>query len=69
VRKVLKDVLFRNFIPITFKHLLAEKCREALDEGYNIFSDGINGMYSMCVEHLGMQIEPLEDFLFNVDDI
>jgi hypothetical protein len=69
VRKYLKNISFRNFIPITFKHLLAEKYREALDEGFNIFSDGINGMYSVCVEHLGMQIEPVEDFLFNADDI
>jgi hypothetical protein len=65
----LKNVSLRNFIPIKLKHLLAEKCREGLDEECNIFCDGTNGMYSMCVEYLGMQIEPVEDFLFNVDDI
>jgi len=65
----LKNVSFRNFIPITFKHLLAEKCRQGLDEECNIFSDGITCMYSMCVEYLGMQIETVENFLFNVDYI
>jgi hypothetical protein len=65
----LKNVSLRNFIPIKLKHLLAEKCRAELDEECNIFCVGTNGLYSMCVEYLGMQIEPDEDFLFNVDDI
>jgi hypothetical protein len=65
----LKNVSLRNFIPIKFKHLLAEICREGLHDECNIFCDGINGMYSMCVEYLGMQFEPVENFLFIVDDI
>jgi len=58
----LKNVSLRNFIPIKLKHLLAEKCREGLDEECNIFCVGTNGMYSMCAEYLVMQIEPVEDF-------
>jgi hypothetical protein len=69
LKNVLKNISLRNLIPIKFKPLLAEKCREGLDEESHVFCDGINGMYSRCVEYLGVQIEPVEDFLFNVYDI
>jgi hypothetical protein len=59
-----KNILLRISFPLNFKDLLAEKCREGLDKE----CDGINGMYRMCVDYLGKQMKPVEDFSFHVDD-
>jgi hypothetical protein len=42
----------QNFIPIKIKEIVAQKCKEGLDKMCVKFCDGINSMYSMCIEYL-----------------
>jgi hypothetical protein len=52
VKNILEEHLTQNFIPIKVKEIVAEKCKEGLDKKGGKFCDGINSMYSMCVEYL-----------------
>jgi hypothetical protein len=58
-----------SHLEFKFKELLAQKCREGLDEECDILCAGIKYMYSMCVEYLDKQMKPVEDDSFYVGDI
>jgi hypothetical protein len=59
MKNIPKVHLTQNFTSIKVKEILPKAHRKGLDKECDKFCDGINSMYSTCVEYLdkGMKVE------------
>jgi hypothetical protein len=62
VKKMLKQHIIQNFIPINVTKQLAEKPIEGLYEECDKFYLGRNYTYRKCVEYLDKWMKPTQDF-------
>jgi len=54
--------LTQSFIPMKFKELPAQKCREVGDKECDKFCAEINCTYCMCIEKMNKWMKPTKDF-------
>lgn len=59
MENILKEHLTQNFTSMKVKEIIPKTYREGLNKEYDKFCDGINSMYSTCIEYLdnGMKVE------------
>ncbi|XP_058016180.1 uncharacterized protein LOC131186525 [Ahaetulla prasina] len=62
VRTILLDRRAQNFMSPTVKGMLADKRKEGLEEGCDVFSDAVRHLYGNCIDYLEMWMAPLQEF-------
>lgn len=62
VHTILLERKRNNFMSLQVKKQLAEKRKEGLSEGCDLFCEDVQGLYSACLEYLEKWMTPTEEF-------
>ncbi|KAK9391302.1 hypothetical protein NXF25_018632 [Crotalus adamanteus] len=62
VHTILLDRRAQNFMSLTVKGMLADKCKEGLEAECDAFSDAVHRLYSNCIDYLEMWMASLQEF-------
>ncbi|KAM3824636.1 uncharacterized protein M6D78_016129 isoform 1-T5 [Vipera latastei] len=62
VHTILLDRRAQNFMSLTVKGMLADKCKEGLEAECDAFSHAVHRLYSHCIDYLEMWMASLQEF-------